>query len=86
MNLTTEQRITPESIAMDAERCARMYVSAQRYSVTRDSILTLGVRYDDYFMRDQRTDSYHYLSRAHTSEERLAAHWAGFLQTHKANL
>ena len=46
MNLTTEQRITPESIAMDAERCARMYVSAQRYSVTRDSILTLGVRYD----------------------------------------
>lgn len=83
MELSIAQQITADDITRDA-RLAVNNVASQRYSVERDSWVTLRRAYDMFVMLDQRTQAEHTLFVSVTDEARLTAHWAGFLIAHKA--
>ena len=60
----------------DAANIINYRTPAQRYSVSRDAFVTLNTDGDWFVMACGMAE--HRIARAHTTINRLAAHWAGF--------
>ena len=77
--------MTTATLHHDAHITATTNSLVQRYSAARDSFVVLLVEGDDFVMRDQRSGATHALCRKNTDTARLAAHWAGFCESHKVS-
>ena len=77
--------MTPATLHYDARITATTNSLVQRYSDERDSWIVLSVEGSEYVLHDQRSGATSRLCREATNEARLAAHWAGFCETHKVS-
>jgi len=68
--------ITEIETRWDAESMINYLTPAQRYSVSRDLFVTLNADGNWFVMTCGMAE--HRIARAHTTIDRLAAHWAGF--------